>query len=395
MAHLFSSAWSDQPDPEKAIEETAHKIRDGLGGARCDLALLFISEGFPESNVAAWVELFRKTAGPVLLAGCNSSGVIGSEREIEMTPAVAAIGMHLPDVRLQPFFLTSKEILAFGENGGLVEELDLYPNEKPHFICFGDPLSCDTRQLLTSFNKGYPGASMTGGLASAVMLQSASALWVGSEMASSGVVGLALSGNIECLTLVSQGCRPIGQPLAVTHAEENVLYQMAGRPALEVLRETYENLSPEDQELAKTSLFVGLAMDESCLRFDRGDFLIRNIVGADNEKGALAIGEILEPGQTIQFQLRDRRASSEDLEAMLKRLPAQDAGRTEGGLLVSCLGRGRGLFQEPDHDAGLIQSLRGPLPLAGFFANGEFGPVRDRNYVHGYTSSLTLFREKK
>ncbi len=394
MPHLFSCGSSENPDPEKAIQETAQKICEGLGGARCDLAFLFISEGFQESGTASWVRAFRDAVSPVQLVGCNSSGVISGGREIELTPAVSAVGMHLDGVRIQPFVLTPKEIHTFGETRGLVEELDLYPNEQPHFIAFGDPVSCDVRRLLSSFNAGYPGSPLTGGMASAVTLQAPSSLWVGSETVSSGLVGLALSGNIECLTLVSQGCRPVGTPLAITHAEDNVLFQIAGRPALEVLRETYQSLPPEDQEIAKTSLFVGLAMDESAERFVRGDFLIRNIMGADNEKGSLAIGEMLEPGQTIQFQLRDQRASSEDLEAMLKRLPRLDTARAEGGLLVSCLGRGRGLFGEPDHDAGMIQALRGPLPLAGFFANGEFGPVRNKNFIHGYTSSLTLFREK-
>jgi len=200
--------------------------------------------------------------------------------------------------------------------------------------------------------------------------------------------------DIEFEVIVSQGCRPIGEPFAITKAEQNILYELRGKPAFHVLTAVLEKLSPEDQRLAQHSLFAGLAMDELRTDFKRGDFLIRNILGIDPTTGALAVGAMLETGQTVQFQLRDASASEEDLKSFLTtgaRKPEHE-GRSTGGVLVSCCGRGKGLFGVADHDVRMIQSLRGPVPLTGFFANGEFGPVDRKNYIHGYTSSLTLIR---
>ncbi|MCB9800265.1 MAG: FIST C-terminal domain-containing protein, partial [Candidatus Omnitrophica bacterium] len=283
------------------------------------------------------------------------------------------------------------ELETFENAGNLIDHFAVRPEEQPKFICLADPITCDVSYLMQLFDAAYPGAPVTGGLASAAVVQKPNRLWLEEEFFEAGAVGFSLSGDIQVSTLVSQGCRPIGEPLAVTKSEKNIVYEIAGKPALEVLKETYEKLSVEDQDLARTALFVGLAMDEHREKFVRGDFLIRNIVGGDQEQGAIAIGEILQDGQTIQFQLRDRKASDEDLKNLLSRMLRNDHAQNEGAILVSCCGRGKNLFMEADHDAGLIQSIRGPIPMSGFFANGEFGPINRKNYIHGYTSSLTIF----
>jgi len=190
---------------------------------------------------------------------------------------------------------------------------------------------------------------------------------------------------------VAQGCRPIGDPLIVTKAEGNVLHELGGRNPLEVLRETLSKCTTADQTLARSSLFAGLVMDESRAVFRRGDFVIRNVLGYDDKSGSLVLGANLRRGQTLQFQLRDAHTSDQDFSALLGALPETDAA-PRGALLFSCCGRGKGLYGESDHDATLVQSRLGPVPMAGFFANGEFGPVGGRNFVHGYTSSLALIK---
>ncbi len=392
MAHRFISALTENKNADAALGELARHIQAGLDGLSCDALLFFVSEGYENSDFPRWTKTLLAKTGARHLLGCNANGVIGTGREIEMQPAMSVMAMHLENVRIEPFAWTPHELAGFKTGDDLVKNLDLYPNDQPGFLCFGDPMSCDVNRLLQIFNQGFPAATLAGGLASGVVVQAETKLWLDGEVSGAGALGLALAGNLEMLSLVSQGCRPVGTPLAVTKAEQNILYEIAGKPALKVLQETYESLSPEDKELARHSLFVGLAMDEFSEHFSRGDFLIRNIMGADQQNGALAVGEMLAPGQTIQFQLRDRKASEEDLQWTLGKLPPADAARTEGALLVNCCGRGRGLFTESDHDARMIQAKRDPLPLTGFFANGEFGPVKGRNYIHGYTSSLTIFR---
>jgi small ligand-binding sensory domain FIST len=334
--------------------------------------------------------LISKELGAASLLGCNASGVIGKESEVEMEPAITILAMSLPGVKISPFSLSETEIAALTSGPDLVRLLDLYPTEKPNFLCLADPMLCDAEKLMGLFNAGYPERPVIGGMASgpAVGLKG----WIvlnGEADPGAAACGLALSGEISIETVVSQGCRPIGEPAIVTKSDGHVLYALASRPAVEVLLETIENLSPRDKELARHSLLAGLVMDEYQSKFKRGDFLIRNIMGSDPDKGVLLVGAPLRPGQTLQFQLRDAKTSAEDLDALL-RAPAKAAA--QAALLFSCCGRGRGLYGAPDHDVKLIQSLRGPLPLAGFFANGEFGPVAGKNHVHGYTASLAFIR---
>lgn len=386
----FFSALSTQQDWRAAVQDAAAKVAAGLGGP-CDLALLFITELYPGLDASMLPALIGELLPNQALIGCNSSGVIGGTREVEMEPAVTLMGMRLPGVKLAPFYLSPVDLAALDDGQGLLRRLDIYPTDEPKFLTFADPMSCDVERWVRLFNEGYPGAPVIGGLASGLAIGRPSWMLLGGEAFSEGAVGVALSGAVDFEIVVAQGCRPIGAPLTVTKAEGHVLYELGGRAPLEVLRGVIRELSPADQELARQSLFVGVAMNEYKEHLSRGDFLVRNLMGYDAETGALMIGTMLHAGQTLQFQLRDAKTSDEELKALLERVHGAEAG-TGGALLVSCCGRGRGLYGEADHDSRVIQSMKGPMPLAGFFANGEIGPVGQRNYVHGYTSSLAVIR---
>ena len=385
----FASVLSTNRDWRAAVQDAAQRVSAELGGS-CDLAMIFVTELYPgldASLIPALVEEFLPCRA---LIGCNSSGVIGGQREVEMEPAVTLMGMRLPGVRVTPFYLSGAELAQLSEGEDLLRRLDVYPTENPKFLAFADPMSCDVEKWIKLFNAGYPGAPIVGGLASGLAIGRPSWLLIGREAYTEGAVGVALSGDVDFEVVVAQGCRPIGQPLIVTKAEGHIVYQLAGRSPLEILREVIQSLTPSDQELARLSLFVGVAMNEYRDSFGQGDFLVRNLMGYDAETGSLMIGANLHPGQTVQFQLRDAKTSDADLKALLGRMRVGTGSC--GALLVSCCGRGRGLYGEADHDSQLIQSLKGPLPLAGFFANGEIGPVGPFNYVHGYTSSLAVIR---
>ncbi|MHB8330475.1 MAG: FIST C-terminal domain-containing protein, partial [Acidimicrobiales bacterium] len=190
-------------------------------------------------------------------------------------------------------------------------------------------------------------------------------------------------------TVVSQGCRPFGHPLVVTRSEDNVIFELAGRPALErLVNQAHDTLTEEEILLLEMGgLHLGRVIDEHREQFGRGDFLVRNVIGADRASGAIAIGDTVPVGTTVQFQLRDARTADEDLRAAL-------GGRqADGALLFTCNGRGTRLFDEPDHDVGVLVDQLGPLPIAGFFAAGELGPVGGRNFLHGFTASVTLLRD--
>jgi small ligand-binding sensory domain FIST len=200
---------------------------------------------------------------------------------------------------------------------------------------------------------------------------------------------------VKLASVISQGCTPIGQTWTLTKVDHNIIQEIGNRPAYEVLAETFNQLPPAEQRVARGNLFVGLVVNEYLEDFHRGDFLIRNLLGADPSSGSIAVGAFPRPGQTIQFQRRSAAAAMEDMTELLERAQQKLEGATiYGGCLCSCNGRGQNLFGRPDHDAKSVQERFGPIGIAGFFCNGEIGPIGDRSFLHGFTASLALFVKK-
>jgi small ligand-binding sensory domain FIST len=387
----FADGMSTDANWRKAAAEAARTARAKLGSVPCDLALVFVSQAWDDFDAEELAPIIGKELAPLHSLGCNASGVIGGRREVEMKPAISILAMRLPGVKIHGFSLSPAEMARMDDGTALVTALDLYPTDGPKFLAFGDPMSCDPEIFAALINAGYPGAPLVGGLASGPQLKRPSWMLLNGEIIEKGAAAVALTGDVSFDVVVSQGCRPIGEPLMVTKADGNVLQELGGRPPLEVLRETLSRCPPDDQRLARHALFAGLVMSEGRAAYKRGDFVIRNLMGFDQDSGSLVVGAALRAGQTLQFQLRDATTSDVDFQAMLGVMPEGGAA-PRGALLVSCCGRGQGLYGEPDHDAALVQTMRGPVPMAGLFANGEFGPVDGRNYVHGYTSSLVVIR---
>ncbi len=390
MTKIFSNASSKNRDWRKALTDCTASLKKAFAGQSCDLLVFFVSEAYKNLKPEEFCRELSVAFPSQVLIGCNSSGVVAGDAEIEMEPAISMLAMKLPDVKLIPFSMTPEAIESVHQGSDLINAIDIYPTDKPHFLCLADPMSTDVTKILQAFNEGYKGLPVVGGLASGAVMNKPNWLCLNQTIHLEGLVGLAMTGNIQFEVLVSQGCRPVGKPYVVTKADDNVLYELAGRPSLEVVRELFEMLSDTERALAEQSLCVGLVMNEQQTSFKRGDFLIRNIMGFDPDNGSLMIGAHLKLGQTLQFQIRDAGTSTEDLKLTLEKLSTEN-GAPRGGVLVSCCGRGKAFFGESHHDAKLIQSMKGPLPLTGFFANGEIGPVGQKNFVHGYTSSLVIF----
>jgi small ligand-binding sensory domain FIST len=385
----FVEALSTLPDWRAAAADAARRARAKLGPVPCDLALVFVSQTWADFDPKELPGLLAKELAPLHSLGCNASGVISGRREVEMEPGVSILAMRLPGASVRGVHFAPSELARLEDGAALVAALDLYPTEMPKFITVADPVSCDAERWLELLGGGYPGCPVVGGLASGVVLRKPSWLLCDGHIHADGAAAAVLTGDVDFRAVVAQGCRPIGEPLIITRAEGNVLQELGSRQPLEVLRETLSRCTPEDQRLARHSLFAGLLMDERRSSHKRGDFVVRNLVGFDPESGHLVVGAPLRRGQTLQFQLRDAATSDQDLQSLLGRLPEAGAS-PRGALLVTCCGRGKGLYGEPDHDATVVQTMRGPLPMAGFFANGEFGQVGGRNFVHGYTSSLIV-----
>jgi small ligand-binding sensory domain FIST len=386
----FVSALSQSPDTERALEEVAARVRTGLRAAP-DLLFVFVS-GDHGARYESVPKLLGRSFPDALLLGCSAKSVIGGGSEVEDGPGVALIAAQLPGVSLRPFLLDAAPP-AGDTREAIRRQVGVPPESEPCFVLLGDPFTADGEELIRHLDEAFPGSAKVGGLASGGQEPGSGVLFVGDRVQREGFVGVALTGDVALDTIVAQGCRPVGNPMFVTRCRGNLLQRVDGRPPLEVLSELYARASAEDQALFRTSLFLGIEMRADQIEYRRGDFLIRNLVGSDADTGALAVAAQLEETQVVQFHLRDARAAAEDLEIQLAAYPEQPTS-VRGVLLFSCLGRGQYLFDVPDHDSGLLMRRMGEVPVAGFFCNGEIGPVQQQTFLHGYTSAFALFRPR-
>lgn len=375
-----------------------HKIVDqllaGVSGD-FDLAVLFVVPSGPYDAKTLYQQIENRVKIRNFLC-CTTAGVIGNQHELEGIPSASLMLARLPDVAVKPFYIDQNQLDAFQNPEDIYEFFEVYPHEKPAFLVLTDPFLMNPNQFLERMNGAYPRCSVVGGLASAGSQERENVLIVNNKMYDEGLTGVVLTGNIEVETVVSQGCRPVGDTFIITKAQENVIHELAGRPFYDVIKEVLEAATPRDRGLAQEAIFVGIAMNEYKHQFKRGDFLIRGVMGIDPETGAGAVAEYVHVGQTVQLHLRDAQAAQEDLtELLLAHKEDLNTRHLKGAFVFSCNGRGEGLFREKDHDIKMIQRHIGPVPAAGFFCAGEIGPVAGVNFLHGFTSSITLIYAPK
>lgn len=380
----FGAAASTAADHQQALDEVVPAVLDQVG-ERPDLVVCFFSMDHVEAAAGIALSLSERT-GTAAIIGCTAGGVIGGRRELEDSPALSVWAARLPGVRVTRFALDLVELPGgYGVSGW--PELD--PAGGADVVLLPDPYSFPADSFVRRLNEEQPRTRVIGGMASGADAPGGHRLLLGPDARSAGAVGVAVTGPVEIRTVVSQGCRPIGSPFTVTRGEGNLIQELGGRPALERLREVIVGASPTDQALLVGGVQMGRVIDEHKPSFERGDFLIRSLIGVEEDSGALAIGDQVEVGQTLQFHVRDATAASEELDLLLAPVPSWDP---QGALLFSCNGRGRRFFNQPDHDAGRVAKATGDAPTAGFFAQGELGPVGGQNFLHGFTASMALFR---
>ena len=387
----FGAALSTASVGSLAVEASLAGAFDRLEGAHPDLVALFISPQF-EDEVPRILERTAERAEDAIVIGCTAGGVIGGQAEVEDAPAIAVWAASLPGAGIQPLRLT------FQREGdtGVIDGLDELPerDQGAVMLLLGDPYSFPADLLLEHLNENAPGLPVLGGQASGGLEAGRNVLIANGEVVRDGAIGAILTGGPAASWLVSQGCRPVGETYAVTRSERNVIHELAGLPALRRLEEAYAVSTPRDQLLMRRGVHVGQAISELKPELGRGDFLVRNVMGVDPASGAIAITDMVEVGQTVQFQVRDADSAREDLRVRLDRERRRDERPVAGALLFSCNGRGQAMFGQPHHDVGALQRALGPVPVAGFFAAGELGPVAGRNFLHGFTAAVLLFRER-
>lgn len=382
MSARYASALSTHPLPAHAVGEVAGQVLDALGGDDPDLLVCFVSPHLVGTLDDA-LHALHALLGPRVLLGASASGVLAGTQEVEDGPGVAVFAAVLPDADLIPMALRNEDTPDGPSVVGWPERPD-QGVDADVLLLAADPFTFPTEAFLRRLDHDRPGLPVLGGLASASSRPGGNRLVVDGRIEHAGAAAVLVAGA-GVRTVVSQGCRPVGEPLVVTRGERNFVAELAGRPALERLREIAERADDAERALLQRGLQLGFVVDEHRADFGRGDFLVRSVIGADRETGAIAVGEPVEVGRTVQFHVRDAAAADDDLRALLA---AESAG---AALCFTCNGRGRALFGAPDHDAGVVAETLGPVPVAGMFCAGEIGPIGRRNALHAFTASLALF----
>ncbi len=359
---------------EAVVTETARQLRAETGGAT--LALAFVSPDW-RPHLKEFMEILQVDGHARQVIGCSADGFIGTGQEDEDVSGFSVMFLNLADEEVGTW---------------VIDEHFQIPRDRSAtggWLVLGNPLRLNAAALLEDMNRIYPGVPVYGGLATGGW--DSDTLFTFHHAA--GVIdsaGVAVHLPVTVIQgIVSQGCQPIGEPYTITQVDKDVVLGVGGRRAYDVLVETFENLPEDDQKVARGNIMAGLAASEYREDFQRGDFLVRNIIGGDPKTGALKIGAIPRVGQTIQFQLREKDAADEDLRLRSEALRVRE-GVPLAMVCFSCGGRGQGLFGIPNHDAGILEDTFGAVPVAGFFCNGEFGPVAGVNFLHGYTASVAV-----
>ena len=371
----FVSAVSLETEPDRI----ARDVHDQLAAAGpFDLVVAFVRPQTDPAGAAVLAGLNEHLA-PAHFIGCTAGGVVGAGREIEDQAATAVLAARLPGVRIDPLPDLDDDTVG------------LETNDLQACIVLVDPYSTATEALLRRLDQLAPGIPVIGGIASWASAPGRNRLAQDGEIVNAGLVGVTLRGNVRVSTIVSQGCRPVGDWFTVTSSRSNLIQELDGKPPLEVLQEVFAEASADDQKLMRSGILIGRGVAKKPDDLGHGSFLIRVVLGADRESGAISVADRVREGEFVQFHVRDAQSARDDLEMLLT--PQVFEETAAGALLFTCNGRGERFFGERDADVAIIGNALGEqVPVAGFFCGGEIGPIGSANFVHGYTASLAVFR---
>jgi small ligand-binding sensory domain FIST len=377
-------------DAAAAADEVADRLLETLEEGPVDLLLLFFTAPFV-TEAEAIAQTLKGRLSPGCMAGASGGAILGDRHEYDGAPALTAIAARLPGVEVKPFILVASAWVAAAADPLEFARHTPGAHDAELVLLLGDPFSLDIENVLRAFNQHAPGVRVVGGMASAGVRPLSNALVLNDWISREGGIGIALKGALRVDVVVSQGCRPVGPALEVTKVEKNFIIELDGQPAVERAEQVLRTLPEAEREQLAQGLYVGRPARGNAS--GRGDYLIRNLLGADRDRGAIAVADLVPVRERVRLHVRDARTAREDLELLLA--PQEFDSRALGALMFSCNGRGRPLFGTPDVEIGILQAaLGGSVPAAGFFCAGEVGPVGEKNFLHGHTASIAIVRGK-
>ncbi len=352
------------------IDDCLHQLENAPADA--NFAFIYATDAM-SSDFNTLLQACKDKTGIQHWVGSLGTGVISNSSEHYDTPAASIMLAEFDEQEfaMLPIISKSSEISsrlkfprAFATSFGVIH---------------GDPFHADTQSLIHALQKYMDNGFIVGGLTSSRDLQ----LQVADEICSGGISGVVFSENIGVLTNLSQGCSPIGAKHLVTRSQENVVFTLDQKPALEVMMQDAGVATQDELRNEDADIFIGLCTPGS----DLSDYTVRNLVGVDFEHNVFAINDHLTEGNEMIFCRRDSRTAVDDMQHMLDNLAKRLKQEPKGGIYISCLGRGREQFGDKCEEIKMINQKLGDFPLTGFFANGEI----HHDKLYGYTGVLTLF----
>jgi small ligand-binding sensory domain FIST len=384
---------STERNSARAALDAARQALDGLDGRQPDWCVAFVtSEHGP--NIGTLLESLSSITGTPYIAGCSASGVLGCGRELEDGPAVSLLAVHSDRIRATPFLFHDEGDQGMTAGIRLAQRLLNSRNSDDTLLVWPDPYHIRPDRLLQSIDAVLDKVMVVGGVASAAGSGDPTFQFCGTETGSSSISGIRLGGRFRHAVGVTQGCSPLGEPVRVTRAHENMILEIDGRPALDVLRQQAPRELMENLDWAFNFLFAGLMAGPGEPGVARGEYMARNIVAADPDTGVLAIADCVEEGQSLLFAQREAGSAREDLKRLLDEVSPRHTGLDyRFGFYFDCLARGSSLYDETGTDSRMLAEALPGVPLIGFFSNAEIGPLHGRNQLFTYTGVLLLIAD--
>lgn len=388
----WTSTIATETSLDTAVEQAAEQVFKGLDRQEPDLILAFVSREHAGEFDALGGLLAREFEGAFVF-GCCAASVVGGGKEIEDRSALSLTAAILPNVQLAGTHLETAQVPpVFAERRFWEDALHVPAGAEPCFLLLADPFSFETDAFLKGLDRAFPGSAKIGGLASGGNQPGSSALYLNGTVHHSGMVALAMTGDIELRTALAQGSRPIGDPMFVTSAHDNLVRELDGRVPRDILSDVFEQLPPADRKLFGDALFIGLATSHNRSQYGAGDFLVRSILGLDPQSGALWVGGRVQTNSVAQLHLRDALSAAQDVERILRaQRQASADSNPAGALMFSCVSRGAHFYGQPDHDSNAFRRIVGDVPIGGFFCGGEIGQIQGATHLHGHTSVFGTF----
>ena len=370
----FRSAISLGTEPHVIAKDIGDQLD---AGNDLDLAVVFVTPS-DESFAELLFNELRVSLGAKHIVGCTAGGVLGSGLEIEDAVGTSVIAARLPGVVVEPI-------------AGLDAGDEFLPQDARLCILLADPFTTSTERVLQGLDRSGPGVPVIGGVASWAVSPGQNRLVSDDGVTDSGFVGVVLRGSVDVDVVVSQGCRPVGGQFTITSCTGNVINELDKEAPLQILEQVFVDAGQSDQNLMRSGILVGRGVSVDPEALGRGSFLVRGVIGADKESGAISVADHMKEDEIVQFHVRDAMTARDDLEMLLT--PQAFEEKASGALLFTCNGRGEHFFGRPNVDVSIVgKALGEDVPIAGFFCGGEIGPIGDSNFIHGYTASVAIFR---